>query len=111
MGNALDWETIFGNLIRNSLHHGFQAQRGGRIEIAVKREAKTLRVDYRDDGKGMTETVLAHVFDPFFSTDLQHGMGLGMHLVYNLITHRMGGSVCCDSQPQSGARFQIEIPL
>jgi signal transduction histidine kinase len=58
----------------------------------------------------MPPETLARVFDPFFTTDLQHGMGLGMHLVYNLITHRMGGSITCESQPGGGVCFHIEIP-
>jgi signal transduction histidine kinase len=42
---------------------------------------------------------------------MQQGMGLGMHLVYNLITQRMGGSIQCESTPGNGVRFHIEIPL
>jgi signal transduction histidine kinase len=68
-------------------------------------------VDYRDDGNGMAAEAQARIFDPFFTTDLQQGMGLGMHLVYNLITHRMGGSILCESTPGQGVHFHIEIPL
>jgi signal transduction histidine kinase len=50
------------------------------------------------------------VFDPFFTTDMQHGMGLGMYLVYNLITQRLGGHIQCESPPGGGVRFHIEIP-
>ncbi len=108
--NAGDWATVFINLIGNSLRHGFKGQNRGVIDIRIARDAKRLWVDYRDDGAGMPPETLARVFDPFFTTDLQNGMGLGMHLVYNLITHRMGGSITCESQPGGGVCFHIEIP-
>jgi len=104
-----DWATILINLISNSLKHGFKG-RPGTIRLCARREAGRLLIDYFDDGEGMSPEALARVFDPFFSTDLQHGMGLGMHLVYNLITHRLGGTIRCDSHPGQGAHFQLEIP-
>lgn len=110
-GLQSDWASIFVNLIVNSLRHGFGDGDGhGVIDIRVTADARKLRIVYRDDGKGMAPDTLARIFDPFFSTDLQHGMGLGMHLVYNLVTHRLGGDIQCDSQPGQGARFHIEVP-
>jgi signal transduction histidine kinase len=49
------------------------------------------------------------MFDPFFTTDIQNGMGLGMHLVYNLVTHRFGGNIRCTSTPGHGVHVQMEI--
>lgn len=72
-----------------------------------------MRLDYRDDGVGLSPEARERVFDPFFTTDLQRGMGLGMHLVYNLITHRLGGSIqCCGPEPGAGqgAHFLIRVP-
>lgn len=107
-----DWVSIFTNLINNSLRHGFKNQEGGMINIQISRDEKNLlRVDYRDDGAGIAPEVVARIFDPFFTTDLQQGMGLGMHLVYNLVTHRMGGLIRCESMPGKGVLFHIEIPL
>ena len=109
--DATDWANIFTNLIGNSLQHGFKGRERGVIDIRVACHTRKLQIDYRDDGVGMSPEALARVFDPFFTTDLQNGMGLGMHVVYNLITHRMGGSIACESQPGSGACFHIEIFL
>lgn len=108
---ASDWASIFVNLIVNSLKHGFAGAAHGTIDIRVKREDARLSIDYRDNGHGMSAATLARVFDPFFTTDLQQGMGLGMHLVYNLVTHRMGGTILCESMPGAGAHFAIEVPL
>ena len=106
-----DWTSIFLNLVSNSLQHGFRGREHGTIDIRAVREGNQLRIDYRDDGNGMDAESLARIFDPFYTTDLQQGMGLGMHLVYNLIVHRMGGSIICDSVLGHGVRFHIEIPL
>ena len=78
---------------------------------AVTSDDGRLRVTYRDDGAGMEPATCARVFDPFFTTDMQHGMGLGMHLVYNLVTHRLGGMIACESSPGAGACFRIDVPL
>lgn len=110
-----DWVSIFTNLLSNSLRHGFRQglppPDGGRIEIRVRAEGARLSIDYRDNGAGMPPQALAHVFDPFYTTDLQRGMGLGMHLVYNLVTQRLGGNITCDSHPGQGAHFHLETPL
>jgi signal transduction histidine kinase len=106
-----DWASILTNLIDNSLKHGFKGRGHGRIELHYEARDGSLAVDYSDDGAGMAAEVRQRVFDPFFSTDLQHGMGLGMHLVYNLVTQRLGGTIGCDSRPGRGSHFRIEIPL
>lgn len=108
---AGDWASIFVNLFNNSLVHGFKGRAQGRIDIHVSQDAEQLRLEYRDDGVGLTPEAQARIFDPFYTTDLQQGMGLGMHLVYNLITHRMGGQIQCESSPENGVSFYIEIPL
>jgi signal transduction histidine kinase len=107
-----DWASIFTNLIDNSLKHGFNGRGQGNIDICVARDAKgkALRVDYRDDGVGLTAAVQNRIFDPFFTTDLQRGFGLGMNLVYNLITHRMGGNIQIESSSGNGVHFRIEVP-
>lgn len=109
-GVHADWVAIFTNLITNSLRHGFGDRGHGRIELRVAHSNGKLDIDYADDGAGMGAEARKRVFDPFFSTDLQHGMGLGMHLVYNLVTQRMGGSITCTSEPGSGSQFHIEVP-
>jgi len=110
-GTPSDWATVFVNLIGNSLKHGFQSRVRGSIVIQAAQVDRRLIVDYRDDGAGMSADALVKIYEPFFTTDLQHGLGLGMHLVYNLITHRFGGSIVCGSQPGEGWCCRIEAPL
>lgn len=106
-----DWASIFTNLFNNSLQHGFRGRDRGRIEVAVVAREGRLTVDYSDDGLGMTAEARQRVFDPFFTTDMQKGMGLGMHIVYNLVTQRFGGEIGCTSEPGTGAHFHIDVPL
>jgi len=105
-----DLESVFTNLIANSLQHGFKGRAQGNISISVQQQGDRVRMVYADDGNGLSEEARVRIFDPFFTTDMQSGMGLGMHLVYNLITHRMGGSISVDLQVPSGVRFLMEIP-
>ena len=105
-----DWISIFTNLISNSLQHGFRDRKHGEIEISVQESPSKLLISYADDGSGLTPEVRMRVFDPFFTTDLQNGMGLGMHLVYNLVTQRLQGTIACNSPVERGALFHIEIP-
>lgn len=106
-----DWANIFINLISNSIKHGFKERGHGNICITMSLMPKAFRVEYADNGAGVAPDVLARMFDPFYTTNLQSGMGLGMYLVYNLITHRMAGSINCQSQPGLGVSFQISVPI
>lgn len=59
----------------------------------------------------MPPDVLDKIFDPFFTTKRgSGGSGLGMHILYNLITQKLGGSVTCKSTPGEGIEFAITIP-
>ena len=109
-GYAGDLESVFTNLVANSLQHGFKGRTHGSIHIQVVQQENTVRMVYTDDGKGLTDEAGKRIFDPFFTTDMQSGMGLGMHLVYNLITQRMGGSISVDMTCSSGIRFLMEVP-
>lgn len=106
-----DWASIFSNLLDNSLKHGFTNQNSGLIEIDINQGKDKLEFHYRDDGNGMDQNTLTKIFDPFFTSKLQESMGLGMNLVYNLITHRMSGNIQCESEVNKGVHFYIEVPL
>ena len=63
------------------------------------------RIIIEDTGDGMDESVLAHIFDPFFSTK-EHGTGLGLTMVRQII-ESFGGQVKASSQPQQGTRMEV----
>ncbi|UXI66837.1 two-component regulator propeller domain-containing protein [Tahibacter amnicola] len=102
---------IFTNLVMNSLLHGFTVDKPGTVRIHVRREADEIAIDYSDDGVGMDETTCARMFDPFFTTRRgQGGSGLGMHIVYNLVTQALGGTIRVTSAPGRGILVAIRFP-
>jgi PAS domain S-box-containing protein len=105
------YAQILTNLIMNSLIHGFEDQPTGTISLRIREEGETLWLDYRDDGKGMTEAERAHVFEPFYTTKRgKGGTGLGLHIVYNMVTQQLNGHIECRSAPNQGAEFILRLP-
>ena len=103
---------IFSQLILNSIVHGFNGIDAGTITIAVRYEKNILTILYSDNGRGMDNETLKQVFDPFFTTRRNlGGIGLGMHIVYNLVTSFLGGEIRCYSTPENGTSFTIILPL
>lgn len=100
------------NLLMNSLIHAYEPGVSGHIRLQVKRHTNRMIVTYADDGKGIDANVLPKIFEPFFTTQRGKGCsGLGMHIVYNLVTQQLQGSVVCESQAGQGVRFVIDVPL
>ncbi len=102
---------IITNLVSNSMSHGFKNKQVGHIDIRLKTHNQALLLDYRDDGSGMQPQTLEKLFDPFFTTDRQEHTGLGMHILYNLVTQKLRGSVQCESEPGHGVHFMLHLPL
>jgi len=106
------YSQIITNFVMNSLTHGFEEDEEGLITINIKKEGEELLIEYSDDGKGMEGETLKRIFDPFFTTSRgMGGTGLGMHIVYNLVTMTLGGKIKCFSRPREGTTFSIRIPL
>jgi len=105
------FSQIFTNLIMNSLIHGFETIQNGRIWIRITQDSDTLYVIYNDNGKGIPEEHLKKLFDLFFTTRHgQGGSGLGLNIIYNLVTQKLGGKIFCESTVGEGTTFNIHIP-
>ena len=105
-------EQVLVNLINNSTTHGFQGVAAGLIEIrAAPLGEGRVQIDYTDDGAGIPDSILKRVFEPFFTTKLgQGGSGLGLYIVYNLVTGILGGTIEAHSPPGQGTRFTLVLP-
>lgn len=102
---------VMTNLIMNSLIHGFEGKQGGTIKMEVISNGDMIEFAYSDDGAGMESHVVEKIFEPFFTTKRgSGGSGLGMHILYNLITQSLKGSVTCKSKPGEGTQFAISFP-
>ena len=102
---------IVTNFITNSLTHAYDGDQAGVLLVEIGLEGGNVRFCYSDDGKGMTEDLVSHAFDPFFTTNREKGgSGLGLHIVYNLVTQKLLGSITCESKPGKGTSFVLLFP-
>jgi PAS domain S-box-containing protein len=103
---------VLTNLFLNSVAHAFPGGRPGAVDIQVRESGKDdVEILFCDNGIGMSLDVRRRAFDPFFTTRRdQGGTGLGLHIVYNIVTNRLGGRLDLDSEPGGGTRIQIILP-
>ena len=103
---------VITNLVINSLLHGYDDDTvTGHIDIQVEFEGEIVHVIYSDDGKGMNESTLQHIYEPFFTTRRgSGGSGLGLSIIFNLVTQTLGGRIQCQSTLGGGTRFDINFP-
>lgn len=105
------FSQIFTNLIINSFNHGFKGIKEGKISINAKERADEILIIYTDNGKGIPKDILPKIFDPFFTTNREHGgTGLGLHIIYNIITRLLKGTIECKSEENKGVEFRITVP-
>ncbi|MGJ8667847.1 MAG: ATP-binding protein [Oceanococcus sp.] len=104
------FSQILTNLVMNALIHAFEPDQAGTIKISIRPTDTGLAMDFSDNGRGIDAEGLAKVFEPFYTTRRgQGGSGLGLHIIYNLITQQLGGNVQVRSTLGEGTAFHIEI--
>jgi C4-dicarboxylate-specific signal transduction histidine kinase len=99
------------NFVMNSLLHAFPGRNDGHITISAQRNGEQVILRYRDDGVGMPDDVRRKIFEPFFTTRRgEGGSGLGMHIVWNLTTQVLKGTILVESAPGAGTAFELRFP-
>ena len=102
---------IITNIVDNALEHAFPEGQEGKICLDVSEAGQNIILKITDNGIGMAPETVALIFDPFFTTSRKSGScGLGMHIVYNLITQQLKGRIECRSDPGQGSSFIILLP-
>ncbi|MDC8759840.1 ATP-binding protein [Janthinobacterium fluminis] len=103
---------VVNNLINNALMHAFDGRAGGTITLRASDLGDgMIALQFSDDGNGMDEDVLRQVFDPFFTTKMgRGGTGLGMNIVYNIVTGVLGGRIHITTAPGQGTTIRIVMP-
>ncbi len=108
------FSQVLTNLLLNAQRHAFDAEASSKasvITIDVSQSGELLEIEFADNGRGIAPEHLGKVFDPFFTTQRHAGgSGLGLNIVYNLITNTLGGQVRLLSQVGLGTRFLISLP-
>lgn len=105
------------NLVMNSLIHGFDGMDNGVIRISLTLQEQLgeqglIRFEYSDNGHGISSDNLRKLFVPFFTTRRNYGgSGLGTHIVYNIVTHALHGSISATSEVGRGLSYLIEFPV
>ena len=105
------FSQILTNLIMNSVIHAYDKDDEGHINIRIERDEKNITLTYTDDGKGISKENLKKIFDPFFTTNRDHGgSGLGLNIIYNIVTQKSKGDIKVTSELGRGVKFIITIP-
>jgi signal transduction histidine kinase len=105
-------EEALGEVLSNLIVNAMEAQpQGGRIRVALSRDAEQMEIRVDDDGPGISDELRAKIFQPYFTTK-PTGTGLGLSIVARRITE-MGGNVTCESPLRNGegTRFRIALPV
>lgn len=100
------------NLFLNSVTHAFPDGKDGIIDIKVQAAGKDeVKVVFSDNGCGMSFSVKRQAFNPFFTTRRDQGCtGLGLHIVHDIVTNRLGGRLNLESEPGKGTMIQLILP-
>jgi signal transduction histidine kinase len=113
-GDAVPWvagrpeelREVFTNLLTNALE---AMPAGGRLVFTLQAERGGAVVTARDTGIGMAPETARRVFEPFFTTKGPQGSGLGLAVVWGIVT-RHGGTVEVESRPGEGSVFTVRLP-
>jgi two-component system NtrC family sensor kinase len=100
-------QQVFINLINNSLD---AMPDGGRLFIASQSEDSSALIELSDNGEGIAQDKMEHIFDPLFSTKRERGTGLGLTIVKQII-YEHGGDINVFSEVGKGTTFQIKLSL
>lgn len=106
------FSQVVTNLVMNSIKHGYPHGGQGQMRFEVVREAGQVCLQYTDNGCGIRPEHIGKIFEPFFTTARRgDGSGLGLHITYNLVTQKLGGTIRCQSEVGQYTKFIIHLPL
>ena len=110
MGNAIQLEQVFINLLTNARDALAEASRKV-ISITSTLQQGLLILEFRDTGTGIPEGLEQRIFDPFFTTkDVGTGTGLGLSITYGIMQEHHG-TIWVENHPGKGATFFVQLPL
>ncbi len=98
---------IFTHLILNSITHGFANQNRGKIHIRLVMKGEEIHITYADNGVGVSNDNLAHIFEPHFSPEQTNNNNLGTYIIHNLVTDTLNGRIEASSDNQHGLVYDI----
>jgi len=103
------YSQLLSIFLNNTFIHGF-SKSGGTITFDFYEKEGDYYFYYSDDGKGMDESLMTHIYEPFFSTKMNSKTpGLGLFAAYNLVMS-LGGNIKCSSSPGMGFTVEVIVP-
>lgn len=109
--DAIQLKQVLLNIVHNAIE-SMHTTRGGAREVTVLTrliESGEIRVDVTDSGPGMDADTLSHVFESFFTTKGEAGMGMGLSISRSIIEAH-GGQLWARSAPGQGSTFSFTLP-
>jgi signal transduction histidine kinase len=102
---------VINNLIENAVYHSSEKKLKQVVEVGTEVVGTDICITIKDQGKGIQQDELEKIFDPFNMTQKGKGRsGLGLSVVYNLVTQILEGKIRCLSEPGHGTMFEVTFP-
>ncbi|MDF1693969.1 MAG: HAMP domain-containing sensor histidine kinase [Zhongshania sp.] len=103
---------IVTNLVMNAIYHAYPNGESGCLSLNIQGlPSGEIKLQFTDDGRGIPAENLSRVCDPFFTTRRgRGGSGLGLHIVYNLVTQQLCGKIKIDSEEGKGTSITLLFP-
>jgi signal transduction histidine kinase len=115
MATETEVKQVLLNLVINALEA--TDPKRGVVRIRTTRTGDRLVLEVSDNGKGMTQDTLDHIFEPFFTdkrgvteSNEQHGTGLGLSITHAIVQQHGGRIHAHSAGPGKGSRFTVELP-
>lgn len=103
---------VITNLILNAIVHAYEDGQKGTIKMSVIVVDQHVEIKVEDYGFGIEQDVLGKIFDPFFTTKQgKGGTGLGLNIVFNIVTQTLKGTISVTSEVNKGSCFTVKIPI
>jgi PAS domain S-box-containing protein len=108
--DQMELQQVFINLIINAEYFMYRDHHGGNLRLETRDNNGWVRVVVADDGPGIPEDKLTHIFTPFITTkEIGQGTGLGLSICRGII-NRFGGRIRAENNENGGARFVVDLP-
>ena len=109
MVNPQEIKQVVLNLLVNALD---SIDAAGHVRVGVKRSGYEVVLTVTDDGCGMTDEVLEHLFEPFFTRRRSgQGTGLGLSIVHRIVADHGGRIEATSTGAGNGSTFRVTLPL
>jgi len=111
-GNPTQVQQVVSNLVVNAINALERSERRDkRVVVSTRRSGDNLVLEVLDNGPGIPEENIDHLFDPFFTTSASsEGMGLGLFITHNIVSG-LNGIISVENVKEGGARFVVSIPV